>query len=634
MPDEKEKQPRDEIINKLPYPDKEKTRIVEDLIKGEGQRGLLINNMRTKPGPYVLLKSMVGAIYAPFIGGRKVPIYPIVQAEFPSRETLYAALQALDDSAQTLIVTWRDREDSPKEGRRRILWIHLPDNPNSAFISQKVSPEHRDLFERLRAKWGFWNLELSAPGVQKIGLVVTAANHVRLNPNGTDWNTGIRFAADHDAEEGRKALSQHFKGKPSVHTNEQMTKRESAVLAAQTIRTMEELGGPLPWRIIDDQPKARDHIVQTYIACMSALHGASKMEDLEGNPPNEETMQHNRLIWAKMRTARIFEMSVKAYVALHHAADLYTTKVIAGLDWRPTREEDWQTRTPGGVTDEEAKLHYHRIREAGRDVAMPEKMPFDTCYLAWGTGVPMHEINIVARGLPKELAEDGALLMATLITSDGNVTDFLYAGMDEDKGHKFYTVQHRTTEHAYWAFGYSLMPWIVNAAIAGINEHRALIEQQAKRWEDAKSFKRAGTDMGLRHPIPPPYYTVYMHDTLIRASARKEFRRQTKVLWSHRWDVRGHEIVRVRRGKIPIDPRLERILTKREYKIFVPPMSKLDADTYRVLLERGMKPPEPDEWIAVLISWRNAFIKGPKDAPYVPSVRRATKGVIAVKEEG
>jgi hypothetical protein len=60
-------------------------------------------------------------------------------------------------------------------------------------------------------------------------------------------------------------------------------------------------------------------------------------------------------------------------------------------------------------------------------------------------------------------------------------------------------------------------------------------------------------------------------------------------------------------------------LKKREYKVYDGRVT--DADDQARLLKRGIRGPGPDEWIAVLSYWRDAFVKGPEGKPYVPAAR-------------
>jgi hypothetical protein len=104
--------------------------------------------------------------------------------------------------------------------------------------------------------------------------------------------------------------------------------------------------------------------------------------------------------------------------------------------------------------------------------------------------------------------------------------------------------------------------------------------------------------------------------------APKKFMRTSSgrsIEWSHRWDVRGHECVRIERGQMPASPKDVENLKKRGYRIYEG-MSLLADDAVRLLV-RGIRVPGPGEWIAVLSYWRDSFVKGPEEKPYVPAAR-------------
>ena len=174
-----------------------------------------------------------------------------------------------------------------------------------------------------------------------------------------------------------------------------------------------------------------------------------------------------------------------------------------------------------------------------------------------------------------------------------------------------------------WAMESSGHPWIVPSLIDWINEHRTVIED-SKTFSFKRRVQKLGKSMKLKKLMPPPYYTVYMKDTLIQEVkqwAEPRFRRE--IEWSHRWTVRGHWMVRVKRGPLPLDAEDEQDLRKRKYKVFT--LDSPDFETWRHLQKRGVKPKRTDEWMAVLISWRKDYVKGPEDKPLIPSVRKSAK---------
>lgn len=586
----------------------------------------------------------VGAVYTFFEGGRKVPLIPIVEAEVQRDEELSVP--------RYLKIAYRDHEDSAEEGRRRHIWVYDPtdpDNPRYAFLTVRMEPQHRDLFERLRGLWGFWVLRVRL-GTNRTDYQVPCGGNGKVFrlARGIDGiiSSFDRIERAQYVESVHRGLLREWAKRtpvaradspPLIYPRQPKTRREFSrdVLEAtnRVADAAEKIGGSMPWRIdwrrLDEEVRRFTHaeIVRQYLlAIQQAWRCAQGGEHVTfvgrtGQPlatAEEESKRVSTLVWAGLRNARIFELTADSYVALAAIADRYTTEKLAGI------------RHAEHYTSEQRRTIQQRVQEAGQHVPLPENLPFEACYLAWGAGVGLSDSVLRLYGTPDETVDamnrtgQGGSLVGTLVQADGTVTDILHLG-----GYGMAFAQQR--EEGFWTNPMNLTPWIVTAALAGINEHQALVVEGARRWEDQKIFKQAAKtdDSGVRRPIPPPYYTVYMRDQQIKESARREFRRHRDVEWSHRWDVRGHEVARIQRGKLPIDPKLERQLTKRHYRIFT--LDRPDAEAYRVLMARGQPPPKLDEWVAVLASWRQPFVKGPAAAPYIPSVHKPTRGMIARK---
>ena len=82
-------------------------------------------------------------------------------------------------------------------------------------------------------------------------------------------------------------------------------------------------------------------------------------------------------------------------------------------------------------------------------------------------------------------------------------------------------------------------------------------------------------------------------------------------------------MVRVKRGQIPIDAKLEKVLKKRKYKIYTEEQPPFDI--WQKLEARQIPPKKANEWLAVLVSFRDDFLKGPEDKPLIPSVRKSAR---------
>ena len=80
------------------------------------------------------------------------------------------------------------------------------------------------------------------------------------------------------------------------------------------------------------------------------------------------------------------------------------------------------------------------------------------------------------------------------------------------------------------------------------------------------------------------------------------------------------------RGTLPLDPKHVFKLTKRRYEIFHA-LHRPSAEVLTILTMRRVLPPREGEWVALLKSYKKAYIKGPKDKPYIPSLHRLKGGV-------
>jgi hypothetical protein len=124
--------------------------------------------------------------------------------------------------------------------------------------------------------------------------------------------------------------------------------------------------------------------------------------------------------------------------------------------------------------------------------------------------------------------------------------------------------------------------------------------------------------------VPPPFYQVTISpktyiEKVAHGPASKE------IEWSHRWDVSGHWCHRIRRGPLPLSEKLRAELTREtkggnKYQVWtageMPPWAK------DVLMTHRQPQRSPAEWVAIMRYWRDSYVKGPEDKPYVPASRR------------
>lgn len=351
----------------------------------------------------------------------------------------------------------------------------------------------------------------------------------------------------------------------------------------------------------------------------------------------------------RMREARLFVLSPEQYGAWHRAADVYTTEEIAGLDYRGTEE-----RLLEGIPEAEVALHVDKIVRAGVDVPFPDRArwPFPTMWFGYrdSHGLPL--------GLTREqlalrigaMPVDGYMfvsgrLVGHLVAADSSgpvmlelvegvavpqpdeqlwkqspalaMMKGLTDGLDRRKQGFFWDTAYSGNE---WHSPYTLIPWITTALFAYLADFRQFVMEQTFPRQQRAPGQRRGEPLGDR-PIPPPYYLLKLRPHTIHEEARQHMTPRRTWRLRHRADVMGHERVRIRRGRAPLDSKLRSTLLRRGYRVYDGRLVK-PYDAPR-LAERDIRLPAAGEWLAVKVSWVKDHQRGPADGRYVPALRVA-----------
>ena len=263
----------------------------------------------------------------------------------------------------------------------------------------------------------------------------------------------------------------------------------------------------------------------------------------------------------------------------------------------------------------------------------PDPLPFDSCFFCFGRRLDLvySPTALHTRVRPNELEELGVrsvYLLGYLVAWEGDVP-FIFTAMQFGDGdglggvdeHKVSAVGLlKTYEDSEWTQPMSLDPWIVTMLVEAVNNHKQIIKDHPATLTTRMARKRASKRHKQLLPLPAPFYMVNLKDEFIATPVKpKKMTSGRPVEWSHRWDVRGHECVRIERGELPMNPKEIEKLRKRNYRIYEG--MSLSAEDAARLLKRGIRAPGPKEWIAVLAYWRDAFMKGPEDRPYIPAAR-------------
>ncbi len=329
--------------------------------------------------------------------------------------------------------------------------------------------------------------------------------------------------------------------------------------------------------------------------------------------------QVNSRIWPLLRDAVIFEMSATSYVTLFEEFTCYIAR-CAKIMYDPLApvSQLLDQLTPA------AERRVVSAIQSGTAAPFPEKMPFKACFFAYGPGV--NETTQLPRSAFLVGTDTGTLL-GHLVCADGTVVSFRRSGVDTD------VKIHCALEHnLIWTRPETLSPWIINALVDYVNEHKSLVEQGHHGAVSRTRVKQLTIKLNLQPTVPPPFYVVYMKDSYVRDAGTRQATLITRHIdWQHRWKVRGHDCIRFDRGPLPMDPDLTDRYTRLGYQIFT--TSAPDAETFTDLLKRNVPPKAPDEWMVLKKFWRNSYEKGPEDKPLIESVRRTTKDLTFLPDD-
>ena len=283
---------------------------------------------------------------------------------------------------------------------------------------------------------------------------------------------------------------------------------------------------------------------------------------------------------------------------------------------------------------EDIEKLYSAFEDYGVHWPFPDRLPFDACFFCFGRRLDLVEMPAVlhARVRAAQLAELGVssvYMLGYLVAWEGD-TPFIFTALQFGEGDGMEGVGLlrtsavgliKTYEDGEWLQPASLDPWILTMLVKAINDHKQIVEGHPSTLTSKMARKVASKKSKHLLPLPAPFYSVDLKDELIAPPPKKMMKTASgrSIEWSHRWDVRGHECVRIERGPMPVLPKEAEKLQKRGYRIYEG--TSLGAEDAARLLKRGIRAPGPAEWIAVLSYWRDSFVKGPEEKPYVPGAR-------------
>ena len=611
----------------------------------------------------------------PCLKGRgRVSLWPVIHVVFSrdSQEGMELLAKKAWPYPRNIFIRWQDTETADKPGqKKRWLALYEPGHEKLPWVRYRCPQEDRERFETLRRMWLNWYLRIEIQGFgHRDFLVSIHTGAVEPTDFLEDDQKGVPAGAlKYDKAGFIEEMSKHNRRelatqrmlailKDHNERNERLGKISDEVLHEVAIRhadMLEQLGGPMPWTIEKERPPSyyridkNDHkaIIERYLAVLASSRTYrenfkkrphSLYKDLE---PDEYVVFRMQQFEMAMRRAHIFELTYEAYANIFRSADIYTTETVAGMKHYGTELPD------AGIPEEEKQEHEKLISEAGKQAPFPDKLPFESCWLAIGRGrLGLTEHQAACRGINPGLQ---CRVVGILIT-DGGLCLEVVESHDPTLDHTtFQYIPHHEPAHwptqvsvddydmkaGDWIFPYSLAPWVVLYTIEAINDHHTTVVNGVSGMSDRLMYERLSKKFSMPKPIPAPFYTVTMRDITIKLAARR-INRKNKFRWSysHRFDRRGCEAMNVERGPLPMPDDIKQLLQRRSgYRVWDTASPIDDEEIIAKLRTRRIMPKSHLEWMAIKTWWRDGSIVGDASLPYVPSTRKPTKGVIGYKDQ-
>jgi len=278
---------------------------------------------------------------------------------------------------------------------------------------------------------------------------------------------------------------------------------------------------------------------------------------------------------------------------------------------------------------ESDQAKYERVHEMASTIPFPDPVPFENMFFGWGDSIPA---SVGVRILVSRLVVKDENVDALQWTrhKDGFIACYVLGILvtSRDDGSAWLVIENKARDcrmligmvrNGKWLIpSANHGPWLLAWFVSAINAHSALTLETSHRLRRQRHLHRFAKAVGKR-PIPRPYYTVVLTPGMMKV--RRTVVNAMPREWRHRWDVLGHFVRRIERGPLPLSEREIRDLTQRQYRIFTR-LNMPDPDALEALMWRQESPPGDGEWVAVQKIWRGAYIKGPKDKPYIPSVHQ------------
>lgn len=410
---------------------------------------------------------------------------------------------------------------------------------------------------------------------------------------------------------------------------------------ARRITLLNEAGGVAPgWRVKDEVDMSLFEYTRTLAWLHALSRGGGSLAQWQTGKADAAARAHCATVWAAMRNAKIVHLGADALDAAWHAAEAWVWEHIVGVPhdafWGDT--SGTYVDAQGTVKEEWLKKSVHAVTAATPDAPWPDKLPFDTVFLAYGSGLTLTSWRTVGKlhraGLHPDTAEiTGTRIVGHVLTSAGRCYEVTYLELAMAENEGIIVPDLRPIEEGGWAATFDVSPWVVAMLVEAINLYRTFVvthdlddAARAHYRQRRKSMGlKTGTSIGRPGHMPPPFYRLHLHDRTIVESlddAQRSLFPTTRTL-THRFDRRGHERCYVRRGALPLDACKREALRSNGYTVYEgtsKPISGADALRLR---ERSMAPKQGDEWLAIKSRWIDPTVVGDASLPYVPALRIA-----------
>jgi hypothetical protein len=342
-------------------------------------------------------------------------------------------------------------------------------------------------------------------------------------------------------------------------------------------------------------------------------------------PEEKEKEEVWSFLWARMREARIFIIPSTAYNDALNAAASQVLQVAFGV------KEDLSSF--GALVDDPDtnKDLVDIICEMSERVDPPDQKewPFPTLWLSFDQPVTMSgaAVNTTISATVRELIGQqnltGVRIVGFLLTHNHQREPYItmvcsVEDIEKGVGHLLWPTVYKPDQG--WMHPSDLSPWVSHHLIRFLNSFGSY-EEELPSLNARFAHKTESKKLKVQLPVPKPYYIVTLKKEITPRSDKRPEKGYKSWELSFRFDVRGHYRVLYERFNHTLSEKERKRLIDRNYRIYkygtVKPYDK------KRLEKRGVALPRPGETLVVQVIWVKHHVRGPEDAPYIPSIRRA-----------